>query len=195
MTTLRPTLLLAALLAASCTTNNENGILVITKVVAPTVTLGGGSTTCTYSPTSDETIFATFNASVPPTSTHGLRLAAVVQNRLAPNGSNIGGRLNNFDFLALQAVVTYEGVGAAAVSIPQQLIPLTGTVPANGTAAIGIDFFPPGTTGIPGPGSTIRLVFHIEGKLLDGSTLKSSEYNYIVTTCGTGNCDITAACQ
>ncbi len=194
MTTKKLTLICAALLAASCSTKNENAFLVITKLVAPTAVTSGTTTTCTFSPASDETVFATVNASAPPTSTKGFRLAAVVENRLTPNTNTTLGRLNSYDFVAEQVVVSYEAAGSAAVSIKPQIIPAGGVVKAGGSSAIGIDFFTPGTTGVPGPGTTLRLVFHLEGKLLDGSTVKSSEYEYLVTTCGTATCDITSAC-
>jgi|GEM_PF-1665712 len=195
MTTKNLTLIGAALLALSCTTKNENGFLVITKMVAPVVTTGStGGTTCTFSPATDETIFATVNPGVPPTSTKGFRLAAVVENRLTPNGNQATGRVNTFDFVVEQAVVNYEAAGTIAVSIGQQIVPAIGLVKAQGSAAIGLDLFTPGLTGIPGPGTPIRVVFHLEGKLLDGSVIHSSEYEYLVTTCGTATCDTTSAC-
>ena len=193
MTTTKLTLICAALLSAACTTKNENGFLVITKIVAPVAAAGVGGG-CTLSASTDEPVFATVNPSVPPTSTKGFRLGAVVENRLTPNGNVTLGRLNNFDFVVEQAVVDYEAAGTVAVSIPQQIVPANGLVKANGSSPVGIDLFAPGTTGVPGPGTSIRVVFHFEGKLLDGSTVKTSEYEYIVTTCGTAACDITASC-
>jgi hypothetical protein len=187
------TILLAAALAAACTTQN-NTALVITKVVPPTAaTSTTGPTTCSFSTAADEWTFLTVNLAE-----NIGNVAAVVENHIqntANANPTLGGDASTF--LPHQAVVAYEfpgntnGAPPAGVTVKSPtVIPVSGlTVPGGGSATVGVPMFLPGVvTGAVPDGTFVRVTFHVEGKLLDGSTTRSSEREYLFRVCTTAGC-------
>ncbi len=181
----RLTILLAAL-AAACTTKN-NSALQITKVVPPTVATATGSTTttCTIEPGGTEVSFLAVN----PAENTGT-VGAIVENQALPNLQvNPLLRVDASSFLPHQAVITYEVIGGGA-SIGQQTVPTAGVVvPGGGTGAIAIQMLPKGS--VPAglaAGTFIRTTFHIEGKMVDGSSVHTSEREYLFQICTTTGC-------
>lgn len=181
----RWSILLAALLGASCSTNNKNSALVITKLVLGTAeTLPGPpvTTVCKFDPAGTEFDFAQIN----PAANTGGTMGVVVQNNLSdPSRLNPELRTNSATFHPRQAVADYEVIGGTTVKT--QIIPVSGSVPPGGsTGAVLVPFFSPiPVTMLSG---IIRVTFHIEGKLDDGSDVRTSERDYIFVTCSGAGC-------
>jgi hypothetical protein len=169
---------LAALLGASCKTN-QNSALVVTKMVLGEVS----GTACKYDPGADESDFA----HIDPAANSGGTMGVVLQNNLTdPTSLNSLYRTNSATFHPHQVVASYEVIGGTTLA--NQIIPVSGTqITAGGTGPVLTPFFSPAATAtLTG---TIRVTFHVEGKLDDGSVLKSSEHEYIFVTCSTAGCN------
>ena len=181
------TILLLALLAAGCSTKGENSALVLTKVLAPkgsgTADAGPGSVQqCTSSPGDTETSFLLIG----PDNFGSIGVA--VDNRLKNlSDTNNILRTNSADFYVHQAVVTYEmaaGTGSApAGSTP----PASGGVLNGSSGTVGVILFPSHLTGVSA-GAFIRATIHLEGTLLDGMTVKTSQREFLIEYCGTPGC-------
>ncbi|MGE5048555.1 MAG: hypothetical protein ACM3PC_08320 [Deltaproteobacteria bacterium] len=189
------TILLAAALAAACTTQN-NSALVIIKVVPPKAETSTSTpttpavTTCTFDPASPELSFVPVNLA----ENEG-NVAAVVQNFMPPTNSANTLNLDASVFLPHQAVVRYEFLGAAGtpagVTVQNPaIIPVSGLEVASGqTATVGIPMFATGViSGAVPAGTFIRATFHIEGKLLGGANVHTSEREYLFETCDVAGC-------
>ena len=171
---------LAALLGASCRTK-QNSALVVTKVVLGEIS----GTSCKYDPGADEFDFA----NIDPAANSGGTMGVVLQNNLSdPTTVNSLYRTNSATFHPHQVVADYEVIGGA--TLPNQIIPVSGTqIPPGATGSVLVPFFSPAATAtLTGE---IRVTFHVEGKLDDGSVLKSSEHEYIFVTCATAGCSST----
>jgi hypothetical protein len=170
---------LLGLLAAACNTGLRSDLQVI-KVIEAAAPAGGG--TCTFDATANEKTSSIIN----PATNVG-QVAAVVQNNLLDTSTlNPGLRTNTAQFQPHQLVITYEvfprpGTTAAPYTIPLQIVAVSGvTVQTGEQGTIGGPFFLPGV--LPAgaaTGDVIRTTFHIEGKLLDGSTAKTGEREYL----------------
>jgi hypothetical protein len=183
---LRWTILLAALLGASCMTNNKNSALVITKVVLGTATTDPGPppvTTCSFDVGANEFSFA----QIDPAANSGGSMGVVVQNNLVdPTSLNQELRTNSATFHPHQVVADYEVIGGSTVT--QQIIPVSGgSVPTGTSGIVVVPFFAP----IPATmlSGVIRVSFWIEGLLDDGTTVRTSEREYIFVTCATAGCN------
>jgi len=175
-------ILLAAVAAASCKINNRNTALVVTKVVLGTLS----GTSCSYDPGTDETDFA----HIDPAANNGGTMGVVVQNQLTdPSTLNPLLRTTSATFHPHQVVADYETIGGATTR--GLIIPVSGTqIKPGATGAVLVPFFSPAATATMS--GTIRVTFHIEGKLDDGSVVQTSEHEYIFVTCATAGCS--AAC-
>jgi hypothetical protein len=187
----RNAILLLSLVLASCTTKNENSALVITKVIPPTATVStvGATqvTSCAFDPAAVEFTFLPFN----PAENQG-EVAAVVTNNMPTQVTvNAVLRTDSNVFLPHQAVVTYEvvGGGSALPTVPN-VVPANGLeVPsAGGSAPVGFLIFNGINAAAIPAGTFVRTYFHIEGKLLDGSTVHTSEREYLFRICHTTGC-------
>jgi hypothetical protein len=189
MKTRNATVILALLLAASCKTKDENSYLPIVAVVPPTATVSGvapsQSISCAFDPAAKEITEMFFN----PAQNVGT-MAAVVENNLTNTTSlNPVLRTDSTTFLPHQAVVDYEMIGPGAPAAPgEQVIPVASVaVPSGGRGTVGVDFF--SGTAITAPnGTRIRVTFHVEGKLLDGSTVHTAAREYLFNVCNTAGC-------
>ena len=172
-------IVLVALLGASCKTNGRNSYLTVTKMVLGTPS----GTACKYDPSADESDFA----SIDPAANTGGTMGVVLQNNLKdPSTVNTLFNANSATFHPHQVVADYEVIGGTTLA--GQIIPVSGTqVPAGGSAPVLVPFFSPAATAtLIGE---IRVTFHVEGKLDDGSVVKSSEHEYIFLTCSTAGCN------
>jgi hypothetical protein len=179
-------ILLLALFGTSCKTN-MNSSLVVSKMVLGTVTTVAGppvTTYCAYDASATEFDFAQIN----PAANTGGTMGVVIDNRLT-NTSTINGvlRTNSATFHPHQVVADYQETQSGGITVIQQIIPSTGSIPAGGTGAVLVPFFAP----IPSTLLTgiIRVTFHIEGVLDDGSNVRTSEHEYIFVTCNTSGCN------
>jgi hypothetical protein len=179
-------ILLLALFGVSCR-SNMNSSLVVTKMVLGTVTTVAGPpayTYCSYDPGGTEFDFA----QIDPTANSGGTMGVVVENNLTDT-STLNGilRTNSATFHPHQVVADYQETQPGGITVTQQIIPTTGTVPAGGTGAVLVPFFAP----IPATLLTgiIRVTFHIEGVLDDGSNVRTSEREYIFVTCSGSACN------
>jgi hypothetical protein len=174
---------MAALLTLSCMTGNMNSALVVSKLVLGTATTVGTVTTCSYDPSAVEFDFAQIN----PAANTGGTMGVVVQNNLTdPASVNPLLRTNSATFHPHQVVADYEVIGGTTLT--QQIIPVSGGSIASGsTGAVLVPFFAPvPTTTLAG---IVRVVFHIEGKLDDGSNVRTSQHEYIFVTCAAAGCN------
>jgi hypothetical protein len=172
-------ILLAALAAASCKLSNRNTSLDVTKVIIGKL----DGTLCKYDPSADEFDFAHIN----PAANSGGTMGVVVHNQLADTASlNALLRTTSGTFHPHQMVGDYEIVGGATTR--GVIVQVSGAQVAPGTSgSILVPFFSPAvTTTMSG---TIRVTFHVEGKLDDGSVVQTSEHEYIFVTCATAGCN------
>jgi hypothetical protein len=187
-------ILLAAAFAAACTTQ-DNSALVITAVLPPTVTTNTSTTTppvttttCTFDPGGKEFTFLPVNLA----ENQG-NVAALVQNLIGPTNVDNSLNLDASNFLPHQAVVSLEFPGGAPTGVTVNspiIVPVSGLeVPGGGTATVGIAMLPKGvvTGTVPG-GTFIRATFHVEGKLIGGSTVRTSEREYLFQVCTDPGC-------
>jgi len=187
-----PTLcLLSTLVALGCTTK-ENAALVITKVVAPTATTvaptGGGAstTTCTVDPASAELSYILFN----PAENAG-QVGLIVSNQMTSSVLvNTILRSETAIFLPDHAVIDYEVLSATPTTLGQQISPASGVeVTPGGTGAVSVIMFPnPSNVAGIVAGTFIRTTFHIEGKLVDNSSVHTSEREFLFRICKTAGC-------
>jgi hypothetical protein len=179
-------ILLPALLGVSCSTK-MNSALVVSKMVLGTLTTVAGpppTSFCTYDPGATEFDFAQIN----PTANTGGTMGVVVENNLVnPSTINPLLRTDSATFHPHQAVADYQETQSGGITVTQQIIPVSGSVPAGGTGSVLVPFFAP----IPATllSGIIRVTFHIEGVLDDGSNVRTSEREYIFVTCSTSGCN------
>ena len=154
----------------------------VTKVVLGTLS----GTSCSYDPGTDETDFA----HIDPAANNGGTMGVVVQNQLTDVTTlNPQLRTSSATFHPHQVVADYEIIGGATTR--GVIVPVSGTqVQPGATGAVLVPFFSPAVTATMS--GTIRVTFHIEGKLDDGSVVQTSEHEYIFVTCATAGCS--AAC-
>jgi len=173
------------LLALSCMTGNHNSALVVTKLVLGTATTNPGPpavTTCSYDASA-----VVFDLPQEDPATHtGGTMGVVVQNNLVdPTSINSLLRTNSATFHPHQVVADYEEIGGTTLT--QQIIPVAGSIATGSAGAVLVPFFAPiPTTTLAG---IIRVIFHIEGTLDDGSNVRTSEHEYIFVTCNTAGCN------
>ena len=189
----RAFIVLFALAAASCTTKNQNSALVITKVIPPTAgttTVGTATVgTCSLDPGANEFDYLPIN----PAENSG-QIGAVVQNNMISTTTlNPILRTDSNVFFPHQAIVTYEVVGGGGAALPQNVIPVgaSGVTSNGGTAVAGFAMFSGvNLSGVAG-GTFVRATFHLEGKLLDGSTVHTTEREYLFKVCTSAGCAAT----
>lgn len=187
-------ILLAAAFAAACTTQN-NSALVITSVVpakAETSTTTPPVTTCTFDPKAAEISFLQINLAK-----NDGTMGAVVNNFMPATNSANSLNLDAAVFEAHQAVIRVEFPGGtpAGVSVPNPIIvPVAGVVSSGETASIPVPLLPHGAISGSVPDKTfIRTTFHIEGKLLGGSSVHTSEREFLFQACTLDpNCPVNA---
>ena len=176
-----------ALLAAACTTKGENSALVITKVLTSKGTTTAGVTTCPTIAAGD-TELSFINIGPDNFGQVGL----VVDNRIVdPSTQNALLRTNSADFLPHQVVASYEVLGTGTVNAPAT-VAAAGDVPPKTAGPVIVPALFPSTFGAAAggiaAGTFIRVTLHIEGKLADGSTVKTSEREYLFRACGATGC-------
>ena len=181
-------ILLPALFEVSCSTN-MNSALVVSKMVLGTLTTSAGpppTSYCSYDPGATEFDFA----QIDPTANTGGTMGVVVENNLTDTSTvNSILRTNSATFHPHQVVADYQETQPGGITVTQQIIPTAGSVPAGGSGAVLVPFFAP----IPATLLTgiIRVTFHIEGVLDDGSNVRTSKREYIFVTCSTSGCNST----
>jgi hypothetical protein len=179
----------AVLVQTACGTKGENSALVVTKVLPPAASgPDGGTVQCTVDPSGKELSF------LPLGQDSFGSIALVVDNRLQnQTNQNPILRTDSSAFLPHSVMVTYEVLGAGTLgSAILNTIPSSGVVVSAGaTGPVFAMLFPNGFGSVVGsvaPGTFIRATMHIEGKLLDGSSAKSSEREYLFEYCGAAGC-------
>lgn len=179
-----------ALLAAGCTTKNENSALVLTRIVAGSTTGSGGA--CTIDSAGLEVDFPPVNFAEA-----SVRVGLVVDNRLVnPNTVNQILRTDSTDFIAKTAVVDYEIIGSSAAAPAEVTVPATGSpVKASISGVVVAPLVPVGTITGVAAGTYVRITTHVEGKLADGSSVKTSERSWIVVACTAPGCTTPACLQ
>jgi hypothetical protein len=182
------TVVLLALLAAACTTKGENAALVITKVLQSKGTTTAGVVTCPIITVGDPELSYIL---IGPDNVG--QVALVVDNRiLDPSTQNAVLRTSSVDFLPHQAVASYEVLGTGTVNAPSAVAAAGVVVPAKTAGPVIVPALFPSTFGAAAggiaAGTYIRATLHLEGKLIDGSTVKTSEREYIFRTCGAVGC-------
>jgi len=178
-------IVVAALSMASCRADSYPA-LVITKVVLGTATTDPGPpavTTCSYDQGADEFSYA----HIDPTANTGGTVGVVVDNKLVSQVTqNPQFRTDTTAFHPHQVVADYEVVDGSQ-SIMGQIIPVSGTIPGGGTGAVLVPFFAPiQTSTLSG---MVRVTFHVEGKLDDGSKARTGNHEYIFVTCSGAGCN------
>ena len=176
--------LLLATALSSCTTNGGNTFLVATKVVFGSGVVDPATGNCTppvvFSASTDEALFPTFKAGTE------MQLGIVVNSRLS--SGTTGARFQTNDWFAERVVVSYEATGSKAVNIPERTLPAQGYVAAAGSGvALGVLISKDDSVALAAL-SSVRLRVHVIGKLGDGSTAQTSDYEFIAVPGSGGNC-------
>ena len=173
----------AALLVSSCTTHGGNTFVVAARVIAAVGTqdpITKAITACKYDPGSKETVFPPFDTA------SALALGVVLNNRLPSTSTPT--RPESNDFTAEKFVINYESTGTGTVSIAEQTLPAQGSVPAGATGvAVGVVMPVTVATTLAGQPS-VRVHLYVIGRLLDGTTVKSSDYEFIAVPSATALC-------
>jgi hypothetical protein len=180
-------LTLLSLFGAGCTVANGTGsMVVITKVIEATVS-SGASGGCVYDPSTQENTFGVFDPAA------GYEHGLVLENRLPDNSSFGPGRTNSNDFQVEYATIQYEVVTGPAQSLAAQTVPGNSLILTGGTGVTQLQLVPPGFVA---DGTVLRMHIQVFGRLLDGSKVKTSVFEYVVQaqsgfviampTCSTG---------
>jgi hypothetical protein len=185
----RAFIVLFALAAASCTTKNENSALVISKVIPAKATADSTTNTvsCAFDSSLQEfTPYLPFNV----TENAGV-VGATVDNNLVGTTNSVL-QTDSHAFLPHQAVITYEYLGSTVSAPGQNIVPTTGIeIPSGQSGTVGVDMFRGVTTlASLAAGTIVRTTFHIEGKLLDGSTVHTAEREYLFQICTRAGCGL-----
>jgi hypothetical protein len=178
-------ILLSALLAVGCSTKNKNSAIIVTKIIAGTVSGTPPNLVCTFDPSAKETDFIR----VDPSLGSGL-MGVVISNQMVnpatnPLSGNSVLRTDSTTFNQHQVVAQYQVLRTSTTV--DDVIAVSGlSINASGTAPVLTPFFNPAS--VRTLSGTIRVTFHVEGRLDDGSTVKSTEHEYIFLTCTGLNC-------
>jgi hypothetical protein len=162
--------------SAACTTNGGNTFLVATKVVMATGTIDPVTKLCvgaTLSASSPE-VLPSFK---PGTELFGLGI--VVDNRLPTTVTSVN-RLQSNDWVADTAVISYESTGSGAVNVPERTYSWQGYVPASASAVTTGRLISSTDSTLLAAATSIRIRMHLTGKLNDGSTAQTSDYEFLV---------------
>jgi hypothetical protein len=167
------TITIAAALFAGCAVHDDQSSMIVgTKLIEATTgsaTGGTGPTTCTYDPATNEASFGIFDPAA------GYVHALVLENHL-PDNSGLGpGRLNTNDFQVEGATVKTEVLVGPAQSIPEVNVPANSLIAVGGIQPIAIQLAQPGAIQA---GSEVRFRIQVFGRLLDGSKVKTSTFEY-----------------
>ena len=180
----------AGALLVSCTTNGQDSDLQILSLVPPTsagaADAGNAELSCNFLTTTVGYPVQQFNVTRP------FSVGIVIENHLANNANATLGRLNTNDFNVTQIVVTYESTDGTVLNEPQQINPAEGLVPASSAAAVGGVVIPGTVVADLASVTSVRLHIHVEGKLLDGTTVKTNEY--LATAIPTTNDEDSSSC-
>ncbi len=172
----------ALALCAACTTSSERGDIVAIKIVEPTASTGT-TTGCVLDTGTPELTFGSFDPSLATSYTMGL----VVENRLASNANTASGRLNTNDFQVEQARISYElpdNPKTIVATIGEHVVPANALIPASTTGVAGVVLAPADVIALlKGQQGDIRFKVRLEGRLLDGSGVNSSQYEYVARVC------------
>jgi hypothetical protein len=167
---------LAALFLCGCEVTYKNaGMLVATKVIRATQ-ITSASAGCQYSLETQERTFGTFNP-LGGGYTHGL----VIENRL-PSSAGLGpGRMNTNDFQVEFAVIDYAQIDGPAVRLPEQMVPGNALILTGGKGVTQLDIIPSAIAqAIGGNTMKVRAQVQVYGRLLDGTRVKTSTYEYVI---------------
>jgi hypothetical protein len=167
---------LAALLLCGCEVVYKNaGMLVGTKVIRATQ-IAEGKFGCQYAIATPELTFGVFNP-LGGGYTHGL----VLENRLSDNSSLGPGRVNTNDFQIEFAVIDYAQIDGPAVILPQQTVPANALILTGGKGVTQLDIIPSAIAqAIGGNTMKVRAQVQVYGRLLDGTRVKTSTYEYVI---------------
>jgi hypothetical protein len=179
--------LVVGLLGASCMTQGQRSSIVITAVATPTFTPAAGTAPASCQcPTASSTLS---ESEFLPVGGSGLAPCLAVDNRL-PKNDSLPIRLNTNDFQIAELHISYENVGGTPAPLPagEIVVAVNGLVPAQSKATVPAVLVPASIGALIPPRSAVRVRAYFKGKLLDHSTIKSSEYEYIVIGCSTGTC-------
>lgn len=164
----------AALVLGSCTTKNQESFLVLQKAVSPksSAALDGGNPNagCTYDASSSPAAIEGFWP------TEDFALGLVLANDLSDNSNPNTGRLNTNVFNATRARITYESTDGSFINIPEQSTPTQGQIDSTTVGVVVAVLIPAAVTAQLATVTSVRLHVRVEGELLDGSTVTSSEY-------------------
>jgi hypothetical protein len=161
------TITIAAALLAGCSTHGEDSFLVGTSLIQATDNGNGG---CIYDATkTKENVFGLFDPAV------GYQHALIVENRLQDNANVDLGRFNTNEFQVQGATIKTDVLAGPAQNIPEQSVPANGLIQIGQSVPVAIQLAQPGAIQ---PGSEVRFHIQVFGRLLDGSTVKTSTYEY-----------------
>lgn len=160
----------AALVLASCGADGGEGLLVITGATPPVGDITVVPIVCAYEIGIGEDAFPVFDTSA---GSGPFALGINVENRMA-NAGAIG--LNDVTLIELH--IKYESTGGAAISVAEQVTPLSGFVSAGGKGIYGGVLIPEAVKASLAAVSSVRLLIQAWGKTTDGNAVKSAVYRF-----------------
>jgi hypothetical protein len=165
--------LLAGLSLGACTSDNESIGLSVSTICAPT-------DACTFQAKCDAQYIGEIVFDV--AAARRQTLFVQVNNALPNNADLANGRLNTNDAHLTSFELTYSGFALAS-----SLDLVDYSVPANGTAVVGLDLVPVQTLALTGPaaGGYSQAVAQVvaKGHLDDGSSFETGKFPVAFTVC------------
>lgn len=182
---LRRLLLLVLAAVAGCSVKTPS--VALSTICAP-----DDAVACTFSSTCSAQFLGLVSVDVAVTQT--LLLFIEVHNQADNNADPAVGRINTHDAYLQQVDISYSG---GALAIPGTVERMQSTVPAEGTAVVGI--FPiPASAGLtagslgPGTSTTVLATIKVKGIFGDGTTFEAPDYEVPVEVCN--GCHPTTVC-
>jgi hypothetical protein len=169
-----PALALVAL--ASCTTDGGNTFIVLEKLIVPTGTPDATGQCASMKLTADlpEDLLPGFAAGT------AFWRGLSINNRL-PSTVQGTTRLVSNDFFAESAVVSYEAAGSSGTAtVPTRTVAVQGKIDTGSKGAVYGELISATDTVALAALGKVRVHVYVKGKLNDGTTVQSSDYDFVV---------------
>lgn len=172
---------------AACTVKGQQSNLVISAALKINASDAGTVTTCSCPAPATSGSISTGAVNGALVGYDGYEPCLQIENRLPANGVT-GIRLNSNDFQAEEEHLTFEQVTGTPVALPgETILPATVYIPTGSVVTAGVPLVPTSVGRALPAGATARVHVYLKGHLLDNSSVRTSEFEFLVYGCG-GSC-------